>query len=186
MAAEQAGGVAADIRIFLDAQLDHGDVLVDVSPDFGFVALGAATAPAGVPTVLVSGLPADRFAQLEGCALDVGASIEEAPAETSALQSLVTSRLGEQGRLFVHAACSHVPRIIETFRALLDEERLLAICIGDAHQDERWPVVRDHLAKIGFEGAALVEQKGQAMLVPLAGAPRGPVIALPSHVLHGR
>src|SRR6186997_1064646 len=48
---EAAGGVSAELRIFLDAQLEAGDILVDASPAFGFVALSAATAPSGLPSV---------------------------------------------------------------------------------------------------------------------------------------
>ncbi len=44
-AAEEAGGVHAEVRIFLDAQLEAGDVLIDAAPGFGFVALSATTAP---------------------------------------------------------------------------------------------------------------------------------------------
>lgn len=183
VAAEAAGGVLAEIRIFLDAQLEQGDVFVDFAPGFGFVALGAVTAPGGMPAVLISGLTASRFAQLEGCALDVGASIESAPSEASALEALVESRLGEQGRLFVHATGAQLSQVIESCRRFAGDGRLVAICLGDAHEDAAWPATSDALAAIGFEGAVIVEQKGQAILVPLDGAPTAPVIALPGSVL---
>src|SRR6187551_2440620 len=48
---EASGGVSAELRIFLDAQLEAGDIVVDASPAFGFVALSAATAPSGLPSV---------------------------------------------------------------------------------------------------------------------------------------
>src|SRR6187399_212018 len=48
---EASGGVSAELRIFLDAQLEAGDILVDATPGFGFVALSAATAPGGLPSV---------------------------------------------------------------------------------------------------------------------------------------
>ena len=56
--AEAEGGVSAEIRAFLDSQLETGDVLLDLSPGFGFVALSATTAPGGMPTVFVAGSPA--------------------------------------------------------------------------------------------------------------------------------
>ena len=36
---EANGGVSAEIRAFLDAQLETGDVLLDLAPGFGFVTL---------------------------------------------------------------------------------------------------------------------------------------------------
>ena len=41
-AAESTGGVDADVRAFLDAQLEEGDLFVDLDPGLGFVALGRA------------------------------------------------------------------------------------------------------------------------------------------------
>jgi hypothetical protein len=186
VAAEQQGGVSAEVRIFLDAQLEPGDVLVDLAPGFGFVTLGAVTAPGGMPTVLVSGLSAARFAQLEACALDVGASIEATPDDPSPLEALVASRLGAEGRLFIHAGVAQLSQLLGAYRRFIDEERLVAICLGDAHQDTAWATTNRELSSIGFEGAVLVEQMGQAILIPLEGMPNAPVIALPGRVLRAR
>lgn len=185
VADEEAGGVAADVRIFLDAQLSDGDVLVDQDPGFGFVALGAATAPGGQPAVLVSGVDAARLAQLQTAADDVGATIDLAPNDRGALQALVNSRLEEDSRLFVHVASSQVSTVLTTFREHVDSGRLVAICISDAPRATAWPAASRALGNASYVACAIAERNGQAILVPQSEPPTAAVIALPSELVNG-
>lgn len=185
VADEEAGGVAADVRIFLDAQLSDGDVLVDQDPGFGFIALGAATAPGGLPSVLVSGVDAARLSQLQAAASDVGAVIDAAPMERNTLQALVNSRLDDEGRLFVHVASAQVSTILSTFREHVDSGRLVAICVGDAPRATAWPAASRALAGASYVPCAIAERNGQAILIPQSDPPTAAVIALPSELVNG-
>lgn len=185
VAEEADGGVAADIRIFLDAQLGEGDVLVDLDPGFGFVALGAATAPGGLPTVLVRTADSDRLTQLRAAADEVAAVIEDAPADRAALVKLVDTRLDEQGRLFVHVNSAEAASTLTTFREHAESGRLVALCIGDAHRSPSWASARQALTKAGYVACGIVEQQEQAVLTPQGDRPTAPVIALPSELVNG-
>lgn len=185
VAEEADGGVAADIRIFLDAQLGDGDVLVDLDPGFGFVALGAATAPGGLPTVLVRTADADRLKQWQAAADDVAAVIDAAPADRGALVQLVTSRLDAQGRLFVHLGAADTASTLTAFREQAESGQLVALCIGNAHRSPSWTNARQALAKAGYVACGIVEKGGQAVLTPVSDQPTAPVIALPSELVNG-
>ncbi|MBL0938549.1 MAG: hypothetical protein IBJ03_06630 [Gemmatimonadaceae bacterium] len=182
---EEAGGVSADIRIFLDAQLGDGDVLVDQDPGFGFVALGAATAPGGLPSVFVSGVDEARLAQLQAAASDVGATIDAAPGDRGALQKLVNSRMDHESRLFVHVAAAQVASVFTTFREHADSGRLVAVCISDAHRASNWSAAGRALSSAGFVACAIAERQGQAILMPQPEPPTSAVIALPSELVNG-
>jgi len=185
VAEEADGGVAADIRIFLDAQLGDGDVFVDVDPGFGFVALGAATAPGGLPTVLVRTADHARLAQWQAAADDVAAVIEAAPGDWAALSKLVDSRLDGQGRLFVHVNAAETASALAAFREHVESGRLVALCVGDAHRSPHWAAASQALGKSGYVACGIVEQQGQAVLTPQGDKPTAPVIALPSELVNG-
>jgi hypothetical protein len=182
--AEANGGVAADIRIFLDAQLGDGDVLVDLDPGFGFVALSAATAPGGLPTVLVRSADAARLAQWQAAADDVAAIVDAAPADPGALVALVTQRLDEQGRLFVHLGAADTASTLTAFRAQVESGQLVALCIGDAHESPSWLAAGQALANAGYVACGIVERQGQAVLTPQGDRPTAPVIALPAELIN--
>ncbi len=182
---EADGGVAADIRIFLDAQLGDGDVLVDLDPGFGFVALGAATAPGGQPTVLVRTADSGRLAQWQAAANEVAAVIEAAPTDWAALVTLVDTRLDEQGRLFVHVNSAEAVPTLTAFREHAESGRLVALCIGDAHRSPAWATARQGLTKAGYVACGIVEKNGQAVLTPQNDRATAPVIALPSELVNG-
>ncbi len=180
VAAEADGGVDADIRVFLDAQLETGDVLLDLAPGFGFVALGATTAPGGLPTVFVSGLTDERMAELQDAAVDVGGWLERLDVgDTDTLADLVDSRLDTDGRVFVHANALMVGPACAQLQPLIDRSRVLALCIGDATTAHDWPKVNAELRAAGFAACTLVDVDGEPTVVPVVGAPTSAVIALP-------
>jgi glycosyltransferase involved in cell wall biosynthesis len=183
-AAESAGGVEAEVRAFLDAQLGTGDVLLDINPGFGFVALNATTAPNGMPTVFVAGLPIDRMQQLQDVAADAGGWLESIDVtDAAALMATIDSRLEPEGRVFVHAVAANAPWICQALHTLIETGRVLAICVSDAFEAERWPDAEAALSSAGFTACMVVEQNDEAVMVPCAGHPTAPVIALPTSLV---
>lgn len=183
-AEEAAGGVEADVRIFLDAQCGEGDVVVDLDPGFGFVALTAATATSGMPQVLVYGLSASDGQRVQDAAADAGAWLDTfAAAELGAVASEASARLGDEGRLFVHCRTAHVPGVCTALLPQREADRLLAICVSDAHTAGDWSAAARALGDIGLAPAYLAEQQGQVVLLPEKGTPTGPIIAIPADLL---
>ena len=180
---ESNGGVEAEVRTFLDAQLETGDVLLDLNPGFGFVALSATTAPSGMPTVFIAGLPAERLQQLQDAAADAGGWLDTLSDEDLVtLAATIDARLEPNGRVFVHTIAANVPWVCETLRGFIDSGRLLAICVSDAFEATEWPAASASLVSAGMTPCTMAEQDGEAMLLPLHGAPHAPVIALPASV----
>ena len=178
---EASGGVSAEIRAFLDAQLETGDVLLDLAPGFGFVALSATTAPGGLPTVFVGGLSESRLQTLQDAAVDVGGWLESVDADGSIdLVELLDTRLDTDGRVFVHVSAVDVADIISRLRPLIEQKRVLAICVPDAHVTDDWTRAHCALNDAGMTPCMLVEQDGEPVMVRVSGTPFSPVIALPS------
>lgn len=180
-ALEADGGVDADIRVFLDSQLETGDVLLDLAPGFGFVSLGATTAPGGLPTVFVGGLTPERLQELQDAAVDVGGWLETLDVpEGGAMSAVVDSRLDTDGRVFVNASALMAGAVCSQLQPLIAAGRVLAICIGDASVTPEWTVVNDDLHASGFTSCALMDVNGEPTVVPISGMPTAPVIALPT------
>ena len=178
---EAEGGVNAEIRAFFDAQLETGDVVLDLDPGFGFVALSATTAPSGMPTVFIAGLSSDRTQQLQDAAADAGGWIESlGTVELEALSTYVDSRLEPQGRVFVHVRAENVAWVCSALTPLLGADRVLAICVSDAARSDQWADAKSVLLLHQFTPCGMREQQGEAIVVPLSGAPDGSVIALPT------
>ncbi len=178
---EANGGVSAEIRAFLDAQLETGDVLLDLEPGFGFVALSATTAPGGLPTVFVGGLSESRLQALQDAAVDVGGWLESVDTDAGTdLVELLDTRLDMEGRVFVHVSTDRVADISRRLQPLIAQGRVLAICIPDAHVADDWTNAIDALTQAGMTAGVLVEQDGEPVMIRLAGTPFAPVIALPS------
>ncbi|MCC6243114.1 MAG: glycosyltransferase family 4 protein [Gemmatimonadaceae bacterium] len=181
--AESEGGVDAEIRAFLDAQLETGDVLLDLNPGFGFVALSATTAPGGMPTVFVAGLPVDRLQRLQDVAADAGGWIETVDVtDAEALIAAIDSRLEPEGRVFVNVSTANVSWICRTLRPLIEAERLLAICIGDADRSTEWSSAASALDEHRLTPCLLAEQDGEAIILPNVGEPTTAIIALPASI----
>ncbi|WP_373071343.1 glycosyltransferase family 4 protein [Gemmatimonas sp.] len=177
---EEAGGVASEVRVFLDAQMEAGDVLVDAAPGFGFVALSATTAPGGLPTVFVAGLSGERMQALQDEALQLGGWLDELTAVFEpGMASSISDRLDPQGRVFVHLESAQVAAVCAWLKPWLDTERVLALCVSDAGSSTAWPEARSTLASVGFAPCALVQRDGDAVLLPCFDEPEPVVIALP-------
>lgn len=184
-AEEEAGGVASEARVFLDAQLEAGDLLIDAAPGFGFVALSATTAPGGLPTVFVAGLSLERMQALQDAALELGGWLDALPTVFApGMASSIADRLDPQGRVFVHLESAQLPAICAWLKPLLDTDRVLALCVSDAGTSGAWPEAHTALAGIGFSPCALVQRDGEAVLLPCDAGPAAVVIALPRMLVH--
>lgn len=185
-AEEAAGGIAADHRIFLDAQLGAGDVLVDLDPGFGVVALSGTSAPGGMPTVLVAGLEAERMQALQDAAVEVGGWLDELPDDRLVdLADEVTSRLEDEGRVFVHVASARVPQLLTSLAPLITEGRVLAVCVSDATTSAAWTQAAAALDAVKFVPCGIAEARGEVIIAMQAGTPRTDVIALPAELVTG-
>ncbi len=190
-AQEIEGGWAAAIRVFLDQQLTHGDVVLDLDPGFGFVALGAATAPGGSPTVFAY-LDDNALIPLQDAAADAGAWIEglgqasqssgssTEVLDVAAIEALLDSRLEPDGRVFVHVAPERVIDVCRDLAALCLGGSVLALCVSDVITPQQWPSLNAALAAAGLAGCALVERDDDVMLLPLSSVPDSGLIAVPA------
>ena len=170
---ENGGGVSAEIRIFLDAQLETGDVVVDVAPTFGFVSLGAATAPYGKATVFtLCGHPREIL-PLELSAQQAGTSIQtfqqqELTHGTLALR--IADLLPPDGRVFLHADAKTVAMALEGLAPFVMHGRLIACCLSpspavDAAHAE---TVANLLHDSDFGLHELRDRDGDAELFPVS------------------
>ncbi len=176
---EGAGGVHAEVRIFLDAQLETGDALLDLDPSLGFVALSAATSPNGTPAVFVAGLSIDAVQQLQDAAADAGGWLEEIDTEqVDDLCPSIDARLEAEGRVFVHATTEQVVWLSTALRPLFDAGRVVAVCISDATDDRNWPETAALLAACGLVPHTIADQDGDIVLMPVEAAPAAAVIAI--------
>lgn len=184
VACEHAAGVVAELRLFLDAQLEAGDVLVDAAPAFGFVALSAVTAPLGLPSVFLVDDDTASLPTLQGAARDAGGWIEAftvADLDTHRLVTLVADRIALDGRVFVHADASSLPGALRGLDPLLALGRVVAVCLSPTPQDS--PTVRAETTALlraqGFGMHEMREAEGGPSLFRIAEWPADvPVIAL--------
>ncbi len=181
---EAAGGMDAEVRTFLDSQLETGDVVLDLDAEMGFVALGATTAPGGMPTVFVAGLSAARLQQLQDAAADVGGWVESIDLADPSLLVELEQRLEPDGRLFVHCIADDVARACRYLSSLIESGRVLSVCISDAANTVAWNAAAATLTTHGFRACTLVARDDTQALVPLVGAPTAPVIAVPVTLDH--
>jgi len=185
-AIEAGGGVEAEVRAFFDAQLETGDVVLDLNPGFGFVALSATTAPGGMPTVFVAGLTVDRMQSLQDAAADAGGWLETlGVAELEHLGATIDSRLEPEGRIFVHTIAANVGWVCAVLSESIAAGRVLSICVSDAFDSAEWDTASRALGDAGFTSCAMVERDGEAMILPFSGRPESPVIALPTAIVDG-
>ena len=179
VACESAGGVAAEGRVFLDEQLGTGDLVLDLDPGFGFVALGAATAPNGVPTVLVAEPDADRLMALQDAAADAGAWVEPLDDVSPAgLAEVVDARLESEARVFVHLTDAQLEALAEPLQSLVDAGRLLAVLMSAIDADH-WEATAARLAAIGLQPCGLAAGEDGTVLMPVTESPVGTLIAVP-------
>ncbi len=177
---ESDHGVQSEIRVFLDEQLEAGDLVLDLAPGFGFVALSAATAPHGAATVLVAEFDASRLALLADAATAAGVELGGlSSTRWDSLSAVIANQLPAHGRLFVHLATHQVAEACRGVAALPQPSPLLALCVSPSDVPTDWSPIAHALGEAGLRACGLVANDEGPMLVPLAEAPQGAFFALP-------
>jgi hypothetical protein len=171
---EAAGGVDAEFRVFLDAQLEAGDVFVDLAPGQGFLALSAATIPdCPLRTVIVVDRVDDGI-RMRKEAEAVGRTVEVRLASMMDLPALVAS-VGESGHVFVRTDAARWATLGASIRPHVDAGRVVAVLI-DA------PAGLDCQAQLRAEGFiphVMAATEEEAVLQPVGDkAVADPIIAL--------
>jgi glycosyltransferase involved in cell wall biosynthesis len=131
VAAENDGGVDAEFRLFLDAQLGAGDVLIDLAPDIGFLAFSAATTACDGILVTVCAEDADAADRLHALAGGARATTDVRVIKENlarALAELVAKAQRDSQRVFLRATPSQLPSILAACDASLHDGTLAAIC----------------------------------------------------------
>lgn len=172
---EAHGGVDADHRIFLDAQLEPSDLFLDIAPGHGFLALSAATAPAGVPTVFVDGVEQVLFERWQQSATAAGGQLTAESLDAT----IQTVHASPHGRVFVRARIDQVQAVVYRLAESFATERVAAVCL-DAWEtsDTTWHRALAALSSVGFAPCELIEDADGIVLMPSRQARRVPTIAL--------
>ena len=167
--AERDGGIEAETRIFLDAQLESCDLMVDLCPDAGFVMMSAATAPGGAPTVLGYGGDSQTRENWRQSAVDAGREIMTADSGRRTLLATDIGRhLNPQGRLFVHATASDVGLILDSCNTAGAIDQLVAICLAPTDDAAGSIAAAGILHHAGFALTQLAERAGEVVMQPAA------------------
>lgn len=163
---EADGGVEPSIRLFLDAQLESGDVLLDLAPGDGFVALSAATTP-GAPHVVCVSSNRDARQHLERAAraasvnlhfLDDGASLTEASLRVP------HGDVPPDGRIFVHSTADDIAAWGERLESIMSSGRLVAWCVGGPAREASPRSAHAILGSFGLRPMTLVDRAGELEL----------------------
>lgn len=166
---ENTEGVSSDIRIFLDAQLEAGDMLIDAAPGFGFVSLGAVTAPNGMPSVFALNTDDNSFAAMADAARDAGGWVEPFTMQDLTdcqLSETVSDRLPMDGRAFLHCDVHRLPLMLQQLAPLVVLGKLVAcgISVPDDTEHSQFDTAQQALVMAGFALHELRDVDGEAQL----------------------
>lgn len=171
---EAAGGVDAEFRVFLDAQLEAGDVFLDLAPGDGFLALAAASVPGcRVRTIIVVDRVDDGI-RIRGEAESVGRPIEVRLASMMDLPAMLSS-VGDSARVFLRVTAARWVQLRASCKTHVEGGRIVALMI-DAPVDAATMV---QISADGFVPHVLAATEEDAVLQPIGGeAVPDPIIAL--------
>ncbi len=181
--AEREGGVAAEFRMFLDAQLADDDLLLDLDPAFGFVSLSAATKPETRHHVLTIADGECAATLLQSDARSAGVSLtlaQRSQVETDGLAPLVTRSHAHIAQLFVHVAPDRVRTTLTSLQSLTTSGHIAAIlCDARNLRAVDGALLYQTLTLAGFVPHQLAEQDNEAILIAMSvNDPPAPIIAL--------
>lgn len=180
-ASEADGGIEAASRIFLDAQLESGDLVIDLAPGAGFVALSAATAPGGAPQVITYGGEVETRDAWRQAARATGRALLAAPTARRAVLASDLARHGrEDGRVFAHIAPNDVDTLLDACGAAGLSAHLVAVCVTPTHDVAGIALAAARLQAAGFLLHDLVDQGGEIVLQRAVAPFDDGVIAIPA------
>lgn len=164
---EAEGGVEPSIRLFLDAQLESDDVVLDLSPGDGFVALSAATSSAA-PRVICATADCSarehlsRAARVASVALNF---IDDGTAITEEGLRELRGELQQSERLFVHSTADDVAAWGARLASVISSGRVIAWCLGGAAGRASRIQAHAMLRSFGFLPMSLEERDGELVLL---------------------
>jgi len=166
---EGDGGVAAELRLFLDAQLETDDLVIDLSPGFGFVSLSAATAPHVSAQVHAIVEYVDEGELLERDAQRAGTSITtllRADIVCEGLNGWLARTTHRATRVFVHTSVGALAATLDGLRDITLHNCVAALLCdaGDTGNDD-WRDALQALRAHGFQPYTLVAHDDDMMLV---------------------
>ncbi len=189
-AAESEGGVQAEFRALLDAQLENSDVLIDLSPGAGFLALSAATVPGVAARVCAVVSSSGEARRIESAAHEACAAIECVIVERH--ESLVDrfsealSQLPFGARLFVHVAPAQATEpVLAALETALQAGVVAAVLLSPRDQtgENAWERACLSLNNLGCAPHLLAERDGElALFLATEVQPTDMVIAIPQEV----
>lgn len=168
---ERAGGVAPTLRVFLEAQMEPADLLLDLAPGAGFVSLSAATmTPA--PTVVAIVANAGQRQDLECAARAATATISVYDASASTID-VVHAQVHAQihahgvrgGRVFVHSDHQSVAHWAAVLTDVVNDGHVVAWCVGGMALTSVRRAAADELQALHFVLQTLSESHGELVLV---------------------
>lgn len=167
-----AHGVDAELRLFLDEALRHGDRFVDTAPGAGFAALSAASAPVTASVIALCDDEAQRTAletsaQWSGVAAALTARVQTALSELS----LAPAIIGGSTILHAGSAASVAPMLSAVLPAL-ERREIGAVAwrcgtaVETGRDAESLQVAAAVLGVFGFQHFALAQGADAPELVP--------------------
>lgn len=165
---EADGGIEPSVRLFMDAQLEAGDVVLDLTPGLGFVALGCAThsAKPRVYCAVSAGRAREdlaRSARATGVTLQL---VDDSAALSTAVQALRDVLLLSE-RVFVHSGVPDVLAWGDALGEAAEAGRVVAWCVGGTPDADRGLLGRacEMLRELGFAPMVLGERDGEFVLL---------------------
>lgn len=181
---EAHGGVEAETRIFLDAQLESGDLMIDLCPDAGFVVLSAATAPDGTATVIAYGGDPKAREHWRQAADDMGRTVIAVDANRrTSLASDIAVHLNPSARLFFHAGSGDVSDILDACITAGALAQVVAICLTPCEDIALTVSAARMLHAVDFTVTQLVEGKDGVVMQRATTPYTKGIIAIPSELI---
>jgi glycosyltransferase involved in cell wall biosynthesis len=180
---EANGGVDPEFRLFLGAQLQSGDVLIDLAPGVGFLALTALTSGIDAIRVVTVSETLAGASALESNGRLAGGTIDALTWEhveaSGGLDGLSRS-IRSESHVFIRSGPDALDRNVALLWSLFKQERVAALLIDPAVSGTSELVGHGVCRALAFVPHALAERDGELLLLPLKpGGPSQPMIAVP-------
>lgn len=164
---ERDGGVSPVIRVFLNAQLEKHDLLVDLSPAAGFVLLSAGTL-VNAPTILAVIDDDTQRADLERSARAASVQCTTMANDANAVETVMAHIQAHGlrgGRVFIHSNRDAVGSWSAHLSTEIHDGTVIAWCIADGSSRPNRAAVAAQLHALQMAPMSLTETNGELLLV---------------------
>ena len=166
---EAEGGVDPEFRIFLSSQLESGDLLLDLAPGVGFLALSVATAPGrAVQVITVSDDPVAASA-IEGNARLAGVTIAALAwpqVEATGGLMAILGALPAGTRVVVRISAALADRHVAVLWPLCEAGQVSALLLDPHHTTEHGRAREGICRAVRLHPFTLAERDGELLLIP--------------------